>query len=220
MADFVLIHGGAGTAAGWSPVREHLSRLGHESVAMDLPCDDPEAGYEDYARSVVRAASGTESPVVVAHSAGGFIAPLVAESLGASRMVLLSAMIPVPGETFEAWWTNTGHDRRADPDWEDPDLFYNGVPRRLAEEDTRLGESRENFPTGPWPADGWPDVTTKFLLCRDDRLFPPEFMRRVVRERLGIEAEEVDGGHCALLSHPEEIADKLDEYAKEARRER
>lgn len=108
MVDFVLIHGGAGTAAGWSPVREHLFRLGHESVAMDLPCDDPDAGYEDYARSVVGAASGVESPVVVAHSAGGFIAPLVAESLGARCIILLSAMIPVPGETFEAWWESTG----------------------------------------------------------------------------------------------------------------
>lgn len=216
MADFVLIHGGAGTAAGWSPVREHLFRLGHESIAMDLPCDEQDAGYEDYARSVVGVASGVESPLVVAHSAGGFIAPPVAESLGARCMVLVSAMIPVPGETFEAWWTNTGHGREVDPDWEDPDLFYNGVPQRLAEEDTRLGEGRENFPTEPWPMDGWPEVPTKFLLCRDDRLFPLDFMRRVVSERLGIEADETAGGHCAILSHPAEIAKKLDDYRKES----
>ena len=33
----------------------------------------------------------------------------------------------------------------------------------------------------PWPLEAWPDVPTRFLLCRDDRFFPAEFMRRVVR---------------------------------------
>ena len=128
----------------------------------------------------------------------------------------MAGMVPAPGETFEEWWTNTDHGREANPDWEDPETFYNsGVPPELAEEDTRLGEGRENFPGESWPMDGWPNVHTEFLLCRDDRVFPADFMRRAVRERLGIEAEETPGGHCAILSHPEELAERLDEYAKE-----
>jgi hypothetical protein len=43
-------------------------------------------------------------------------------------------------------------------------------------------------------------------------VFPANFMRRVVRERLGIAPDEIDGGHCVALSRPKELAKRLDEY--------
>ena len=67
----------------------------------------------------------------------------------------------------------------------------------------------------PWPLAAWPDVPTRILLCRDDRLFPPEFMRRVARERLGITPDEIAGGHCVALSRPNELADRLEAYLAE-----
>jgi hypothetical protein len=59
------------------------------------------------------------------------------------------------------------------------------------------------------------DVPTRFLLCRDDRMFPAGFMRRVVRERLGITPDEVDGSHCVALSRPKELAERLESYRTE-----
>jgi pimeloyl-ACP methyl ester carboxylesterase len=50
------------------------------------------------------------------------------------------------------------------------------------------------------------DVPTTFLLCKDDRFFPPDWMRQVVRDRLGIEPVEIPGGHCAFLSQPQAMA--------------
>jgi hypothetical protein len=38
-----------------------------------------------------------------------------------------------------------------------------------------------------WPLDAWPVVRTRYLLCRQDRMFPAGWMRGVVRERLGVE---------------------------------
>jgi pimeloyl-ACP methyl ester carboxylesterase len=64
----------------------------------------------------------------------------------------------------------------------------------------------------PWPLRAWPAVPTRFLLCRDDRVFPAEFLRRVVRERLGITPDEIDGGHSTALSRPKELADRLEAY--------
>ena len=64
----------------------------------------------------------------------------------------------------------------------------------------------------PWPLECWPDVPTRFLLCRDDRFFPADFMRRVVRERLGIAPDEIDGGHLVALSNPKELAARLHGY--------
>ena len=53
---------------------------------------------------------------------------------------------------------------------------------------------------------------TRFLLCRDDRFFPADFQRRVVRERLGIVPDEMDGGHLPVLGHPDELVQRLEAY--------
>ena len=64
----------------------------------------------------------------------------------------------------------------------------------------------------PWPLPGWPDVPTRYLLCRNDRFFPPAWVRRVVRDRLDITPDEIDSGHCPALSRPHELADRLEGY--------
>jgi hypothetical protein len=50
------------------------------------------------------------------------------------------------------------------------------------------------------------------VLCSDDRLLPPSFVRRVSQERLGITPDEIGGGHCAALSRPRELANMLDSF--------
>ena len=64
----------------------------------------------------------------------------------------------------------------------------------------------------PWPLSAWPDVPTRFLLCRKDRLFPATWLRRVVRDRLGITPDEIDSGHTPALSRPKELVDRLEAY--------
>jgi pimeloyl-ACP methyl ester carboxylesterase len=64
----------------------------------------------------------------------------------------------------------------------------------------------------PWPLSSWPDVPTRVLAGRDDRLFPVVFQQRVAKERLGIEADEIDGGHMVALSQPAELAGRLEGY--------
>jgi hypothetical protein len=34
----------------------------------------------------------------------------------------------------------------------------------------------------------------------------------VVRERLGVDPDEMDGGHLAALSRPKEVVDRLEAY--------
>jgi hypothetical protein len=67
----------------------------------------------------------------------------------------------------------------------------------------------------PWPLDSWPDVPTRFLLCQDDRFFPAAFQRRVVRERLGIDPDEMPGGHLPALGHPEVLVGWLELYRQQ-----
>ena len=129
-------------------------------------------------------------------------------------MVLVAAMVPRPGESGGAWWANTGH---ADavaaeelPDDSPETLFTHDVPAEVL---AAAGPPRDQTSTlfeEPWPLAAWPDVPTRFLLCRDDRFFPAAWLRALVQERLGIEPVEIPGGHCAFLSQPRALALALD----------
>jgi pimeloyl-ACP methyl ester carboxylesterase len=130
-------------------------------------------------------------------------------------------MIPVPGQPAGDWWETSGHGPawRASGHHEDDEtaLYLQDVPPALAAE--ALSRSREvNSPSmrEPWPLDAWPDVPTRYLLCRDDRLLPAAWLRGYVRERLGIEPDEIDGGHCPYLSRPKELAARLQALASAA----
>jgi Alpha/beta hydrolase family len=91
--------------------------------------------------------------------------------------------------------------------------FYHDVPRALAEK--AMSKERSESSTAynsPWPLDAWPAVPTTFVLCTEDRFFPPAFMRRVVSERLGIIPDEIAASHCVAVSRPKELADMLVSY--------
>jgi pimeloyl-ACP methyl ester carboxylesterase len=223
MATFVLIHGGGDVGWYWHLVEAELRRHGHDVVAPDLPCDDDSAGFGDYADAVVEAIGDRRGLVVVAQSYGGFTAPLVAERVPVDLVVLVAGMIPAAGESPAEWWENTGYRQalreQAGRDGgqtlsDDPLVsFYHDVPRALAEAamSKERGESDTAYHS-PWPLEGWPAVPTRFVLCSEDRFFPPELMRRIVAERLAITPDEIAAGHCVALSRPSELADLLVGY--------
>jgi hypothetical protein len=212
MATFVLIHGAGDVGWYWHLVAAELREHGHDSVAPDLPCDDDPAGLSEYRDTVLHAIGDHTELVVVAQSFGAFTAPLVCERRPVELLVLLAGLIPAPGEAARDWWTNTGYEPvRGEWSGDDAATFYHDVPPELAAEALTSGRVQSDTPTEePWPLDAWPDVPTRFILCRDDRLLPADFLRRVVRERLGIAPDEIDGGHCVALSRPRELADLLD----------
>jgi hypothetical protein len=171
----------------------------------------------EYADTVIDAIGDRGDVVLVAHSFVGFTAPLVCDRIPVRLLVLVTAMIPRPGETPGDWWANTG--------WEHPPsemddavdnetaVFLHDLSPELAAEARRRARDQSATPfTQPWPLSDWPATPTRFLLCRDVRFFPAEFMRRVVAERLDLVADEIDGGHTIALSHPVELADRLESY--------
>ena len=217
MATFVLIHGAGDVGWYWHLVEAELRERGHDAVAPDLPCDDDSAGLPEYADTVISSIGDRADLVVVAQSLGGFTAPLVCERVPARLLVLVAPMIPVPGEAPADYWTDTRYDEEAREHYDDEiALFYQDVPADLASEALRRArrqsEARLHEPS---PLRAWPDISTRVLLCRDDRLLPAPFLRRVSQERLGITPDELDGGHTPALSRPNELADRLEAYAAE-----
>jgi pimeloyl-ACP methyl ester carboxylesterase len=220
VATYVLIHGAGSDSWYWHRVVRRLEARGHACVAVDLPCDDDAAGLKDYVRAVVDAvgAAGADADrrdlIVVAQSLGGFTAPLVCAQIPVQLLVLVAAMVPRPGESAGEWWANTGH---RFPEPFDPEVVFTHdlAPDVAAASLDHLREQSGTPFAEPWPLDAWPDVPTRFLLCRDDRFFTAEFQRRVVAERLGIVPDEMGGGHLPALARPDELVEHLEAYRTE-----
>src|SRR3954451_2242533 len=108
MVTFAFIHG-AGDVGWYSHLVEaELRRRGHETVAPALPVEDDTAGLSRYAEVVVGAIGDRREIVVVAQSFGGYVAPIVAQRTNARLIVLIGAMVPLPGETAEEMFRVTG----------------------------------------------------------------------------------------------------------------
>lgn len=220
-ATYVLIHGAGSDSWYWHRVVPLLRRRGHDVVAVDLPCDDDRAGLAEYVDTVVDAIGDHTDLILVAQSLAGFTAPLVCERVPVRLLVLLAAMVPSPGEPPSVWWANTRWDESVGPEAKgdafDPEaVFLHDVPPAVVAESIRHVRAQSGTPMEkPWPLAAWPDVPTRFLLCRDDRFFPADFQRRVVRERLGITPDEMNGGHLPALAHPDELVARLEKYRAE-----
>ncbi|RZT84854.1 pimeloyl-ACP methyl ester carboxylesterase [Pseudonocardia sediminis] len=226
MTTFALISGAGTDTWYWGPLQAALRERGHRAVAAEMPVEDDAAGFGDYADAVVadvRAAGAADDDlVVVAHSFGGFTAPLVADRVPVRRIVMLTAMVPVPGEAPAQWWEATGQDAamRAQDEEQgiDPDdeiaRYLHDVPADAAATALEHGRGQSSTPyDAVWPGKAWPDVPTSYLLCRDDRLFPAAFVRSMVADRLGLVPDEINGGHHVMLSRPGELADRLVAFA-------
>lgn len=209
---YVLVPGGGGRAWYWHLVASGLASRGHQATAIELPTDDDTKGLSDYARAVLDAA-GASAAVVVAASLGAFTAPLVAGPLHTDKIVLVNPMIPIPGETPAAWWTNTGAvaarsaraSRLGYPVEFDPGTYmFHDVPPEVLATVTPKGEQSQRPFRDPCAFTAWPASTT-VVAARDDRFFPFEFQQQLARERLGVDPVAVSGGHLVALSHPDEL---------------
>jgi pimeloyl-ACP methyl ester carboxylesterase len=228
MATYALIPGGGGDPWEWHRLVPELTSRGQHAIAVRLPAEDDTAGWSEYADAVVDAIDDRAGVILVAASMGGFTAPIVCTRQRVDLLVLVNPMIPVPGETFNAWGSNTGSGpaRReyhrslglspAEAD-DDAVIYYHDLPSELrAEAQARSWQNQSMTPLDePWPLVSWPDVPTRVLSSRHDRMFPLDFQRRIARQRLDVEVDEIDGGHMLALSNPAALADRLEAYRLE-----
>jgi len=205
-ATYALIHGAGDVGWYWHLVEARLRRLGHDVVAPNLPVEDDSASFSDYAAVVVEAIGVRTNLIVVGQSLAGYVAPIVCDRSPARLLLLVAAMIPAPGESADQMLANTGYAPTPQSESSDLAIFYHDVEPSLASEALAKGRRQSETPgKEPWPLAGWPVVPTRFLLCREDRLFASSWLRRVVRERLAITPDEMDSGHTPALSHPDEL---------------
>ena len=220
MALFCLVHGSTQNAAGWDLLVPELDRRGHETVRVTLPADQPDASAAVYADFIARAIpSGRRDAIVVAHSASGLFLPVVAARRPLRRIVFLAAILPQMGKSF---LDQLGENKdMLNPEWigKDPKrdervavefLFHDCSPEvaQWALTTLRLMYARRAMEE-VCPLQSWPDVRSSFIVCANDKTVRPVWCRWAARERLGVAAIELPGGHCPHVSRPAHLADVL-----------
>jgi pimeloyl-ACP methyl ester carboxylesterase len=225
--DIALVHGSYHGAWCWDFLRPELERLGHRVVTMDLPITDPGLGAADYARAVDDALDPASEPVLVGHSMAGLIIPLVAARRPVRKLVFLAAFLPSPGRSANeqraaepidgrvapktAEWTDVGNDVWMVGPNTATELFFHDAPAAVSRWATkRLRPQSYRVMNETTPLASWPDVESRSIVCRDDRALNPEWVRAASRERLGVEAVELAGGHSPFMTRPNELAQVLD----------
>ena len=212
---FVLIPGAGGMAWYWHRVGPLLEQAGCECIAVDLASEDTSRGLPEYTDTVVTAIGLRSNVILVAQSLGGFTAPLVCARVPVRLLVLVNAMIPLPGETAGAWWGNTGavEARVAAATtggygtlFDVSTYFLHDVPEAvLREGPSRPHEQSDTVFGQPCQFERWPRIPIRVVASEGDRFFPLTFQRRIARDRLNAEMDVLPGGHLVALSRPHEL---------------
>jgi pimeloyl-ACP methyl ester carboxylesterase len=222
MATFGLVHGAWHGAWCWERLIPHLVQQGHAAVAMDLPCDDPSATFDEYADAVVAALGEADDVVLVGHSLAGVTLPMVARSRPVRLLIYLCGVIPAtlstagapnePPDSAEIFGSLTKDSDGCTfwPKGTESDLYPD-----LSAEDVEWASSRLRRQCwGMWksfePFETIVDLASVTVVARDDQVVLPAWSRWAARERLGgLEPIEIDGGHFPMLARPAELAELL-----------
>ena len=197
MATFSLVHGAWGLGLQWDLVRAELEARGHTVHTPDMPCDDLDAGVDEYVAAV------PPCDIVVGHSLGGMTIPYVA----ARRHVYLCALVAVDDMQWndildERFGAGRERDELGRSYYPDPTVAAAEMqyPPEHAHRAERL---RRQAPYGTEPRR---PAHPAYVVCSQDAVIRPDWQRHAAWEVLGVEPIELDAGHMPMLDSPRELA--------------
>ena len=197
-------------------------------VVPDLPSEDTEAGLEEYAATIDRELGDAVHVVLVPHSLGGLVGPVVAARRPLSAVVYLCALVPEAGLSFNEQLAAAEEpvlsleggrqiDDKGRSHWPDPEATARIMYGELSPEDARWAAGqlkpqaqKSQGERSPAPPAG---LRVESVIGANDRLLSPEWSRRAARMRLGVEAVEIPAGHFPMITHPELVAEALSTHA-------
>lgn len=228
MAVFGLLHGAFEGAWCWDLLTPELHRLGHETIAVDLPIDDVMATWDDHADVALQAFAGHDT-IVVAHSRSGRMVPRLLQRGKFTDVILLSAAIPgglrpPPYRSGGAPATGAVSKQARKVDDLGRTICTDEVAARLFSDCTAdivawaMANARPQHELDVPDDSPWPPVNVSYIYGEQERAVDPVWIQRACRDRLGIEAMAYPGGHSLFMSRPRELAGALDSLVPESKR--
>lgn len=234
---FVLIHGGFHGAWCWEKLTPELERLGHETLAIDLPghgARRAEASTNEL-RSNAIADVMKQGDVLVGHSGGGFDISIAAnktpEHVG--HLVYLAAGLPLEGRPLVEATGGAAGNRHVDRlnetispnvlktnaqgrmEWVDYEaaraLFYHDCDAETAAwAFAQLSPAPPEILVEPVsiPRFWQAELPRSYIICLQDRALPFATAMSFAG-RLGVIPHFIDSSHSPFLSRPAELAQLL-----------
>ena len=219
----VLVHGAFVDGSGWRGVYDRLTARGYRVSIVQNPL----TSLEDDVAATSRTLGRQDGPaILVGHSWGGTVITEAGNHPNVAGLVYVSALAPDAGETTADQYKgypaasefvlDVGSDGfgfvQADKfqsgfaaDVKDADAAFlrdSQLPIRMSAFETRLSNA------------AWRSHKSWAVIFKDDRAFGKGMLHGMAR-RIGAEIVEVPGSHAAFVTHPREVADVIDEAARE-----
>lgn len=230
MTEFVLVHGAWHDTWCFERLIPELRRSGHDAFAVALP-QEQGAGIEAYAAAIDRAISSPADTTLVAHSASGLVAPIVAQRRQVSELVLVAALMNVPGcswmtqlearkaaqhsERFNQALTRCVVDERGYWTWQTEDaaeVFYNDCEPADAVRAAQRLRAQDMTVFGDMPPLVSPTaVPTRYVLCSQDYAISRDWAIPTAQEQFDATIQEFDASHSPFWSRPADFAEVLTE---------
>jgi pimeloyl-ACP methyl ester carboxylesterase len=220
---FVLIHSPLVGPTTWSPLADELERRGRQAVVPSLlgVADAPSPQWRHAPAAVRATTSGAGSPaVLVGHSGGGLLLPVIADALPVEvdALVFVDSFLPPAGGSLPLAGPGLMDQLRALasdgvlPPWSS--WFDEGAMRELVPDESLRAALEAEMPRLPLSyfeasvplPDGWDAHPCAYLLFTAETYGPSA---ADARDR-GWQVAEVQGvRHLAMATHPVAVADAL-----------
>jgi pimeloyl-ACP methyl ester carboxylesterase len=219
LPNIVLVHGAWADGSCWSDVIQRLQADGYKVTAPQLP----ETSLADDVAKVRRVLGRQDGPTVLAgHSYGGqVITSLGTDAPNVVALVYIAAFGLDEGESIGALLQQgppTPAVANIDVDsegfaWIPEDDFLNHFAADIDPVKAKVMYAVQQPLTMSTFDDvmgtpAWKSLPSWYLVAQNDEVIPPDGERQFA-ERMGADTIEVDSGHVAMVSHPEETYERI-----------
>jgi len=223
--NIVIVHGGLVDGSGWEAVYNVLKKDGYAVTIVQ----NPTISLADDVAFTKRAIAAPNGPVIlVGHSYGGAVITEAGNDPKVAGLVYVAAFALDKGESVSLLIKDPPPGTPAPPILPPVDGFLlldrAKFPASFAAD---VSPEKAEFMADsqvPWGVNAvggaiseaaWKTKPTWYLLTTEDRMLPPD-AQRLMSKRAGATVVEVKSSHAVYLSHPQAVAQIIEEAARGA----
>ncbi len=222
--NIVLVHGAFADGSGWKAVSDLLSKDGYK-VSIVQP---PETSLEDDVAATNRVLDALDGPaVLVGHSYGGVIVTAAGANAHVKSLVYVAAFQPDTGESLASLGDSMPPASKAiRPSADgflylDPSLFHADFAADLPAAQAEMMAHSQVYlsvkaATAPATSPAWKSKPSFAIVATEDRAINPE-LERSMYKRSHSQTTEVVSSHVVYMSHPDAVAEVIEQAAAAGR---